>query len=118
MVTGVQTCALPIYLNKMRKIYREKHDLLLEGLGRTGLTVTGENAGIHLLVTGRKGQTEEMLVEAAGRAGVKVYGLSQFRLEAAIPGLPSDPGTVLLGYAARTPEEIREGVSRLQKAWQ
>ena len=106
------------HLNKMRKIYREKHDLLLEGLGRTGLTVTGENAGIHLLVTGRKGQTEEMLVEAAGRAGVKVYGLSQFRLEAALPGLPSDPGTVLLGYAARTPEEIREGVSRLQKAWQ
>ena len=41
------------HLNKMRKIYKSKHDLLLELLEpfKTKFVITGENAGLHILLT-------------------------------------------------------------------
>lgn len=58
------------HLNKMRKIYRGKHELLLECLGelREEFAIAGENAGLHLLLTSKRGIPEgELLERAAGR---------------------------------------------------
>lgn len=104
------------YLNKMRKRYKEKHDLLLEELADFGadFIVTGENAGLHLLLTGRRGQTESDLVEAARAKGVRVYGLSESLVEKA----GEQPGsTVLLGYGGLGLEDIRKGLALLRQAW-
>lgn len=48
------------HLNKMRKIYRGKHELLLECLGelREEFAIAGENAGLHLLLTSKRGIPE------------------------------------------------------------
>lgn len=66
------------HLNKMRKIYRIRHDLLLELLEpfQKDFTISGENAGLHLLLTGKKGQKEDELKARAEAFGVKIYGLS------------------------------------------
>ncbi|MDE5951625.1 MAG: PLP-dependent aminotransferase family protein [Acetatifactor sp.] len=104
------------YLNKMRKRYKEKHDLLLDGLGdfEADFIVTGENAGLHLLLTGRRGQTESDLVEAARARGVRVYGLS----ESLVGKAGEHPGsTVLLGYGGLGLEDIRKGLALLRQAW-
>ena len=104
------------YLNKMRKHYKEKHDLMLEELADFGkdFTVTGENAGLHLLLTGRRGQTERELVEAARDIGVRVYGLS----ESLVGTSGKYPGsTVLLGYGGMGLEEIKKGLALLRQAW-
>lgn len=104
------------HLNRMRAIYKSKHDVLLGQLRRLEeeFQIQGENAGLHVLLTSRKGRTEEWLVEQAGKAGVKVYGLSSYFVRR---GENSRPSTVLLGYAKLSEEEIRRGVDLLCKAW-
>lgn len=104
------------YLNKMRKYYKEKHDLMLEELAdfAKDFTVTGENAGLHLLLTGRRGQTEESLTAAARTKGVRVYGLSENMVGSA-GGYPGH--TVLLGYGGLELAEIKKGLTLLRQAW-
>jgi len=104
------------YLNKMRKYYKEKHDLMLEGLAdfEADFWVTGENAGLHLLLTGRRGQREKDLISAARTLGVRVYGLSDSLVGKA--GEPSDR-TVLLGYGGLDPQDIKKGLALLRQAW-
>ena len=48
------------HLNKMRKIYRAKHELLLNLLQpfREEFDISGENAGLHLVLTSRGGSAE------------------------------------------------------------
>ncbi len=101
------------HLNKMRKIYRAKHAQLLACLEpfRGRFAITGENAGLHLLLTADSA-TEDWLVGAASDCGVKVYGLSQYRSD------QSDVSkTVLLGFGALSGEQIAEGIRRLRVAW-
>lgn len=111
------------YLNKMRKHYRMKHDLLLSEIRplEKEFRVTGGNAGLHILLTDKKGRSEAALEEAARLQGVKTYRLGDFRL-----GETSDtgeergflmPATMILGYGGLSMEEIREGIGILKKVW-
>ncbi len=125
------------YLNKMRNIYRGKHDLILQGLQpfKEKFAITGAGAGLHLLLSAKPGtgeeetlpedgaaaqkdRTEKHLAELAMQKGVRVYPLS----ENLIPDMPlpqkTEHGpTLMLGYAALSPEEITEGLNRLKEAW-
>jgi len=109
------------HLNRMKGIYRGKHDLMLELLkpfqGR--FRIKGENSGIHLLLEERVDKTtagfaeENRLVGLAAEAGVRVYSLENYYLD----GAPKQ-ATVLLGFSQMSEAEIREGVKRLAKAWE
>lgn len=127
------------YLNKMRKVYRAKHDLLLGEVREweKDFVISGENAGLHILLTDRRGREEESLVRKAAQADVKVYGMAAFCMEeqkgewvddtawpeAGSAGRRTDgrtgdrPATVILGYGGLAETEIREGLERLKKAW-
>lgn len=102
------------HLNKMRKIYQAKHELLLECLQpmRKDFSIRGENAGLHLLLTSKRGISEKELIEKAAGSGVRVYGLSESMMENA-----RERDTVLLGFGGLSEEEIREGVALLTEAW-
>lgn len=101
------------HLNKMRKIYREKHDLLLDLLQPFEKTfrIRGENAGLHLVLESGE-LTEEELVERAKEKGVRVYGLSDYRI-----GARRKSRSILLGFGALESEAIEEGIKRLAEAW-
>lgn len=104
------------HLNRMRGIYKGKHDCLLGELkGFETQFVTGaEYAGLHILLSHYGGMRERELVERAALAGVKVYGLSRYFI---YPEHHRYPSTVALGYASLSEKEIREGVQRLRAAW-
>ncbi len=104
------------HLNRMRALYRGKHDALLAALKplEDDFHIQGENAGIHVLLSSRRGVPEERLVELAKEAGVRVYGLSAYFIRQEQNHYPP---TVILGYASLTAEEIQEGASRLLQAW-
>ncbi len=105
------------HLNRMRKIYREKHDLLLNGLKgmEKRFMISGENAGLHILLQDKTGTEERELTKAAADAGVRVYGLSEFCVGEIAPLWKAD--TVILGYASLGKEQIAEGLRRLWDAW-
>ncbi len=105
------------YLNKMRKQYRMKHDLIFSEIKplEKYFRVTGGNAGLHILLTDKRGRSEEALEEAARAQSVKTYRMGEFRM-----GEPDSflmPSTMILGYGGLSPEEIREGIGLLKKVW-
>lgn len=104
------------HLNKMRAVYKSRHDTLLEELRTfTGIgSISGENAGVHVLLTFTNGMTESEAVRRAADCGVKVYGLSRYYVGEASGNGSS---TVILGYANLTEQEIREAAGRLRGAW-
>ena len=105
------------YLNKTRKIYREKHDLLLQELKPflKRFQITGEDAGLHLLLSLQDGSaSEQELVWRAKENGVRVYAFSDAQVaERAETGNP----TVILGYGGLSEEQILEGIAKLKQVW-
>lgn len=124
------------HLNRMRAVYKGRHDLLLECLKQEKLLdicrVSGENAGVHILLGFLNGMSEEEAVRRAAEQKVRVYGLTDScvqedrgqkeRIQKASTHEISTraisiPPTVLLGYANMKEDKIREAVKRLALAW-
>ena len=104
------------HLNKMRKHYSAKRELLvsqLEAFNSKGV-VLGENAGHHLLYKPNLTLSEEELLNRAQAQGVKIYGLSPY-FSGKVP--ENHAGTVLLGYGGLTDRQIFEGTALLSDAW-
>ena len=103
------------HLNKMRALYRGRHDKLLECLKPMEqiCQVSGEHAGVHLLLTFDDRWTEEELLQTAAEQDIKVYGLSEYYTR------PWEMGgtTILLGYANMSEEQIREATEILVRIW-
>ncbi len=108
------------HLNRMRKVYKNKHDILLREIKKGNVfdRVVGENAGLHILlqfgeVTEYAGEIERKLTVIAEKAGVLVYPLSQYYLMEK-PHIP----TILLGFARLKEDEIIEGIHILNCVWE
>ena len=105
------------HLNKTRALYKSRHDTLLSALRdvESDIRISGENAGVHLLLHFRDGRSEEELIQRAAEKGVKVYGLSEYYVD----GKEKAGETViLLGYANMNEEKIRQAVKLLGEAWE
>ncbi len=103
------------YLNKMRRIYKAKHDLFLSLLKKEHWVrkIYGDYAGMLLLVElNTKKSTSSIVKEARGN-GVRVYSLEEFTVPGAKRAEAFHP-TLLLGYGALQEEELREGISCLR----
>ncbi len=98
------------HLNRMRKTYRVKHDIMLQLLKpfRKKFHIQGENAGTYLVLIAKDGRTEAELVEVARSVGVKVYGMSQ-HLEIE----DEEYHGILLGFGGLSMEEMKEGLELL-----
>ena len=105
------------YLNRMRKVYREKHDRLLVLLKpfEEKFIIGGEWAGLHLLLTAKEEVSEKELIESAKKQGVKVFGMSDNLVEE--KGQYMNKPTIILGYAALSDVEMEKGIEQLKKAW-
>lgn len=103
------------YLNKMRKIYKGKHDLMMTCLKsfEASFDVSGEYAGLHVLLKDKRGYGEERLLQMAEEASCRVYGMSSY-----VIGGKKKADTVIIGYGGMSEEQIAEGMERLKKAWQ
>ncbi len=103
------------HLNKMRALYKGRHDVLLAHL--KPLTpycrISGEHAGVHLLLTFPAGKTEAELIQVAAEHQIKVYGLSEYATQQKETG----SATILLGYANMLEEDIIEATKVLCEVW-
>ena len=104
------------HLNRMREIYKGKHDTLLAALKplEDQFEIKGEFAGLHVLLKSKGNVTEQYLVDRAKMAGVKVYGLSDFSIEKAVK---LEEQTVLMGYARLDEEKLQRGANILCRVY-
>jgi len=102
------------HLNKMRKLYRMKHELLLECLHplTDRFTISGENAGLHLVLTAKTGVSEAELIETAAQKGVHVYGMSDSLVRES-----GGRASILMGFGGLSEDEIIQGTEALIEAW-
>ncbi len=113
----IQNGTFERYLNKRRKLYKEKHDYLLSELRPflKKFLITGENAGLHILMKSKIGRAESDLIKQAYSTGVKVQGISEYLIGKEIPS--KWQGTILIGYAGLSKKEIGNGIEQLKKVW-
>jgi GntR family transcriptional regulator/MocR family aminotransferase len=101
------------HVRRARKVYRERRDLLLDGLARMDdvLVVLPSVAGLHVAARFRDdGTGDSDVVARAGARGVRVEALSAYRREqAGRPGLA-------LGFGGVTADAIPDALHRLEAA--
>ncbi len=100
------------HLNKMRGIYKMKHDTLMNALKvfPKSCRIKGENAGVHLLLELSKNTEEEKLIKEAAKKGIRIQTLSQ---SCFAPCVQSLPVTLILGYAVLKEEDMKPAVELL-----
>jgi len=100
------------HLNRMRKIYKSKHDTLLASLKQFGskVTVHTEYAGLHLLVDFHFEKTEQEIFQLAESQGIRLYPLSEHYIE---PARCTSPPKFLIGFGNLKESEIQEGIHKL-----
>ncbi len=103
------------HLNRMRKIYRRKLQMLTEALTAYAphISFSGDEAGMHIIITVHTTTTEESLVDAASLANIRVYGLNGYRT-VPITGEPS----FLIGFGGLAVDDITSTVDALMTSWQ
>jgi GntR family transcriptional regulator / MocR family aminotransferase len=101
------------HLRRMRPIYRERRDALLEALARhlPALRPVGASAGLHVLAWLPEGVDESAVVARAAALGVKVSGVSPTHFDP-----ERAPGGLIFGYGTVTVSEIDEGVRLVAEA--
>ena len=106
------------HLNKTRALYKNRHDVLISSLRKMKeiLEISGENAGVHLLLHFKTDDSEKDLIEKAAKQGVRVYGLSEYCVKDNEDS--TGKAVILLGYANMNEERIRAAVQLLCKAWE
>ena len=103
------------HLNKTRALYKNRHDVLIDALKPLAdiCAISGEHAGVHILLTFEKGWNENELIERAKKEDIRVYGLSDYRIRKDT----DERATILLGYANMNEEDIKEAVGILNRCW-
>ena len=99
------------HLNRMRKIYRKKHNALIDAFTHyPQVRITGSQAGMHILLA-LEGN-EQQLWQSAKTQGIGVYPLSQYLLQ---PAHYAD-ARFLIGFGQLY--DINQAVDALMKVWQ
>ena len=96
------------HMRFVRRRHRRRRDAMIEAIATHLPTaqVHGTAAGLHLMITFPGIVVDTDIAAVAIECGVKVHPLSWHRQRPGRPGL-------VLGYAARTPTEIHEGITVL-----
>lgn len=102
------------HLNRMRKIYKRKLQVLTEALSSYAphVSFSGDEAGMHIILTVHTETNERSLAIAAKKASIRVYGLNGYRT-APKEGEPS----FLLGFGGLSTEAIKQAIEDLMYAW-
>ncbi|MCG7337635.1 PLP-dependent aminotransferase family protein [Sporosarcina sp. ACRSM] len=103
------------HLNRMRKTYKRKLQVLSEALlaYAPSVSFSGDEAGMHIILKVHTQTTEAALEETARRAGIRVYSVNEYR-STAVTGEPS----FLIGFGGLSIKEIKTAVEKLMAAWQ
>ena len=100
------------HLRRAGNLYRQKQALLREKLnGISDLTIRGDEAGLHFLVSSHR-MSERDMVASALAEGIGISGLSRYWRGDGCPN-----GVCLIGFAGPDIATLEEAARRLKKVW-
>jgi GntR family transcriptional regulator/MocR family aminotransferase len=100
------------HVRRMRKIYSERREIFIEQFNKLlgdRFTLEISDAGLHALAWFRSEKDLPLIQRAGPDLGVKISLLSFFCIDAKLPP------ALMLGFAAWSPAQIREGLVRLAR---
>lgn len=102
------------HLNRMRKVYKRKLQLLTDSLQQYAphVTYSGDEAGMHIIITVHTGLDEDALMTTASAKGIRVYGLNAYRTASR-----SEYPSFLIGFGGLADTDIASAVQQLMEAW-
>jgi GntR family transcriptional regulator/MocR family aminotransferase len=95
------------HLRRMRTLYAERRNALLEAMHELPLEIDAPEAGIHCVGWLPRGMDDRAVVRQAANYDLHLTPISSFSIE------PLARKGLLLGYGGFTPRELRAGVRRL-----
>lgn len=101
------------HLRKMRLLYAERRDALVEALTRelgNLLEITTPEAGMHLAALLPPGMSAEAVASRAAKRGLRIQPVSGSSIR------PLEHDMLLFGFASATPDGLRAGVHTLAQA--
>lgn len=103
------------HLNRMRKIYRKKHDKLTNTFESfyPSISIKGNQAGMHILISVPLDKTENELKQQAANVNIAVYPVSDYLLKP----IEYEEPTFLLGFGGLSLEVIEEAIHQLMSCW-
>ncbi len=104
------------HLNRMKKLYKGRHDTMLEVLHSFGnlITVIGENAGLHLVVQINLPVSEQELIDKAKSKGIGLYPLSPYYIKDKL----GRNASFLMGFSNMEDSQIKKGLQEFYKLLQ
>lgn len=106
------------HIRRIRRFYNQRRQVLVKAINQylgNKATITGENAGIHLIVQLHTQLSEEKIIKSANEVGVGMISLKPYYLQA------TTTKEFIFGYSSLTEAQLTEGVRRLaniQELWQ
>ncbi|MBQ2276208.1 MAG: PLP-dependent aminotransferase family protein [Lachnospiraceae bacterium] len=102
------------HINKMRKIYKTKHDRLVKALAIFGddIRILGESAGLHLVIELKTQINEKRFEEECEKGSIKITAMKEFFIEP----VKQESSKYLLGFARLREDKIEEAVEKLYRA--
>ncbi|WP_088008366.1 PLP-dependent aminotransferase family protein [Indiicoccus explosivorum] len=103
------------HLNKMRIIYRKKWEVLTDTLQNYHpyVSVSGDQAGMHLVLNVKTGAPEKELIAQAAEAGIRVSGLAAFHVKQSA----NESAKIVIGFGGLPESEIPSRIDRLMASW-
>ncbi len=103
------------HLNRMRKIYRKKHDKIIQVFTNhyPKIQITGDEAGMHFLISFTTTKSEATLLQDARNSGIHILSVSNYTFTSIKPVTP----TFLLGFGGLDLDEIEDAVHALMNAF-
>lgn len=106
------------HINRIKKIYRNRRDLLIDSLKKNltsdSFEIEGENSGLHFLMKLKSHASEKDFVSSAANFGIRVHGLSEYYQN---PDDFSGTACIVIGYTKLSSEEIIKASKLLAEAW-
>ena len=102
------------HVAKMRVLYKEKRQFIIREIQHHlggDYTISGEDAGLHIVLSLPADLPEETAVAKAKEAGVIVDSMAQFYQQ------EKGINAVMIGYSALSLEEIQKGIQLLKRVW-
>jgi len=112
----IRSGAYAAHIGKMRKLYREKRNLLVAALEEHfpgSVQIAGDSAGLHLMCSFQGTSIDDNMLERIENAGIQVETVSRHAIGAEQKGKYAN--ALLFGYGNTPREDIGKGIEVVAK---